>query len=65
LLDGWGGSSLRRPAGTPWALAGATGAADINAMRASDPESTRVFWKNFDMMISLSVDAPLRVQAGK
>jgi len=49
----------------PCALAGDTGAADISAMRATDPESTRVFWKNFDMMISLSVDAPPRAQFGK
>jgi len=49
----------------PCALAGDTGAADIRAMRATDPESTRVFWKNFDMMISLSVDAPPRAQFGK
>jgi hypothetical protein len=34
-------------------------------MRATDPESTRVFWKNFDMMISLSVDAPPRAQVRK
>ena len=46
-------------------MAGDTGAADISAMRATDPESTRVFWKNFDMMISLSVDAPLRAQKSK
>jgi hypothetical protein len=64
LLEGWEESSLRSPAGTPWALAGATGAADISAMRASDPESTRVFWKNFDMIISLSVDAPPKAQVG-
>jgi hypothetical protein len=65
LFTDWGGSSLSSPAGTPWALAGTTGAADTSAMRATDPESTSVFWKNFDMMISLSVDAPPRAQVGK
>ena len=49
----------------PCALAGATGAADISAIRATDPESTRVFWNNFDMMISLSVDAPPKAHVEK
>jgi hypothetical protein len=56
-FDGRVESKRSNPAGTPCADAGATGATDISASRATEPKRTvlvREFWRNFDMMISFS-----------
>ena len=56
-FDDRGGSKRSNPAGALCATAGATGAADTSASRATEPKRTvlvREFWRNFDMMISFS-----------